>query len=252
MLGRPPATTAHQPTTTAPLAATAAPPPATPKPSPRRLLGEAFIIGLATTAEHAAAGALVVASRAPRLYGGAALARRGAAWRARAARRLPRTAARAREPDDLGRSRAAPPARSAARPCSRAGRYRLRAGVARHRSGAAGPAPAGAALGTRARHWGSPSRRPTPHCDPRAPRSVAPDADGKRRAPREGHAGDPASRPAPRSRRERRYRGRERRREPRRSPGACGRSREARAPAEDAMRRRELPPLGVGRRPRAR
>src|SRR4051812_24324545 len=81
MLGRPPATTANHATRAAAIAATAAPPPATPKTSARRLLGEAFIIGLAATAEHGAAGALVAASRAPRPYGGAALARRGAAWR---------------------------------------------------------------------------------------------------------------------------------------------------------------------------
>src|SRR3954454_3070968 len=175
MLGRPPATMANHATRTAVIAAMAAAPPATPKTSARRVLGEAFIIGLAATAEHAAAGAPAVASRAPRLYGGAALARQGAAWRPRATRPLPRPGARALERDDLGPSRAAPPARSAARPCNRAGRYRLHAGVARHRSGAAGPAPAGAALGTRARHWCSPSRRPTPHCDPRVSRSVAPD-----------------------------------------------------------------------------
>src|SRR4051795_11076341 len=102
MLGRPPATTANHATRTAAIAATAAPPPATPKPSPRRLLAEAFIIGLATTAEHAAAGALVVASRAPRLYGGAALARRGAAWRARVGRRLPRATAPALRGEGLG------------------------------------------------------------------------------------------------------------------------------------------------------
>src|SRR3954468_20120488 len=107
MLGRPPATMANHATRAAAIAATAAPPPATPKTSARRLLGEAFIIGLAATAEHAAAGALAVPSRAPRLYGGGALARAAAAWRPRAARRLPRTAARALEPDDLGLSRAA-------------------------------------------------------------------------------------------------------------------------------------------------
>src|SRR4051794_13759660 len=148
MLGRPPATMANHATRAAAIAATAAPPPATQKISARRLLGEAFIIGLAATAEHAAAGALVVASRAPRLSGGAALARRGAAWRPRAVRRLPRTAARALERDDLGPSRAAPPALSAARPCNRAGRYRLRAGGAPHRLGGAGRGPARGALRT--------------------------------------------------------------------------------------------------------